>query len=881
MSNKPYDPKHPVSHIEHQQEKRASIPTTERQGEESAIVDGEPQQSEYDIFRHEFRRGNDPELYWLNKYRNDNEDTQHPSLKTDIRSLYVHENINPEQLINRLYRVRDEKAAGFENQTELFEEMFREQDEEDELERVASYYQHNENWKNRLILGDSLLVMNSLLNREGMRGQVQCVYIDPPYGIKFGGNWQMRINSTNVKENDGGISGEPETIKAYRDTWELGINSYLSYLRDRLVMARELLTESGSCFVQISDENVHLVRNLMDEVFGSENFVSQIVYKKTSGAGSPAELLAPASVCDYIIWYAKKIESIKFRKLYVLKEFSDEVRIKYNGIELADGKRMPLSEWEQINNQQFDYSHRPKGSRVFRIDNITSQSGNDSARFPVEIDGISYTISQGSWKTSLEGMNRLRDKNRLYVTKNGKLSYVRYYDDFPAQLINNMWEDAYGIQSRSDSKVYVVQSGTKPIQRCILMTTDPGDLVLDPTCGSGTTAYVAEQWGRRWITIDTSRIAQNIAKRRLTTALFPYYETYDENIRHGFRYKKVQHITLKSLANDLPAEEEILYDQPEIDKKRIRVSGPFTVETLQNYNVQSPESLVERKNETEDNQQFVERIFSNLRANGIRNGLKGHAALFYGLQPVANPYLNARGYYKDEQDNEVLAYLMIGPKFGTVSKQSVNMAIREFRQKLNEGASTLYILGFSFEDDIKNEDIKDYNLGTFHVVKVRMNDDLLQDGLLKKDKAAGSFIIIGEPDIRLVRDDDDTCHVEIQGMDMYDPIQDRVAERNVADIAYWELDDRYSGTEFVVRSIHFCGGDKKEFNAWKKGLQGVAPKGIKRNVERTLRMEFPEDVWDALYNFRSAPIKYEKGRQLAVRVVSQFGEESTKVIALD
>ena len=244
-------------------------------------------------------------------------------------------------------------------------------------------------------------------------------------------------------------------------------------------------------------------------------------------------------------------------------------------------------------------------------------------------------------------------------------------------------------------------------------------------------------------------------------------------------------------------------------------------------------------------------------------------------------YLNARGFYKDEQDNEVLAYLMIGPKFGTVSKQSVNMAIREFRQKLNEGASTLYILGFSFEDDIKNEDIKDYNLGTFHVVKVRMNDDLLQDGLLKKDKTAGSFIIIGEPDIRLVRDDDDNCHVEIQGMDMYDPIQDRVTERNVADIAYWELDDRYSGTEFVVRSIHFCGGDKKEFNAWKKGLESVAPKQTKKNVERTLRMEFPEEVWDTLYDFRSAPIKYETGRKLAVRVVSQFGEESTKVITME
>lgn len=879
MSNKPYDPKHPVSHIEHQQEKRASIPTTERQGEESAIVDGEPQQSEYDIFRHEFRRGNDPELYWLNKYRNDNEDTQHPSLKTDIRSLYVHEDINPEQLINRLYRVRDEKAAGFENQTELFEELFREQDEEDELERVASYYQHNENWKNRLILGDSLLVMNSLLNREGMRGQVQCVYIDPPYGIKYGGNWQMRINSTNVKENDGGISGEPETIKAYRDTWELGINSYLSYLRDRLVMARELLTESGSCFVQISDENVHLVRNLMDEVFGSENFVSQIIYQKTTGAGSPGELLSLASVADYIIWYSKKKESLKYRKLFTPKLFGSEGTQYYNRIELPDGRRMTIADFEKETGKPFVYDKMPKGARIFCSDNITSQAGSENVRFPVEFEGKTYTISKGSWKTSEAGIERLKVLKRITTSENA-LRYVRFFDDFPYMLINNLWKDT-STGSFLAAKTYVVQSAVKAVQRCILMTTDPGDLVLDPTCGSGTTAYVAEQWGRRWITIDTSRIAQNIAKRRLTTALYPYYETYDENIRHGFRYKKVPHITLKSLANDLPAEEEILYDQPEIDKKRIRVSGPFTVETLQNYNVQSPESLVERKNETEGNQQFVERIFSNLRANGIRNGLKGHAALFYGLQPVANPYLNASGYYKDEQGNEVLAYLMIGPKFGTVSKQSVNMAIREFRQKLNEGASTLYILGFSFEDDIKNEDIKDYNLGTFHVVKVRMNDDLLQDGLLKKDKAAGSFIIIGEPDIRLVRDDDDTCHVEIQGMDMYDPIQDRVAERNVADIAYWELDDRYSGTEFVVRSIHFCGGDKKEFNAWKKGLQSVTPRQIKRDIGRTLRMEFPEEVWDALYDFRSAPIKYEKGRKLAVRVISQFGEESTKVITLD
>lgn len=469
------------------------------------------------------------------------------------------------------------------------------------------------------------------------------------------------------------------------------------------------------------------------------------------------------------------------------------------------------------------------------------------------------------------------------------MNYIRYFEDFPMQETTSLWTDILGIQSRKDPKVYVVQTATKTIQRCILMTTDPGDLVLDPTCGSGTTAYVAEQWGRRWITMDTSRIALNIAKRRLTTALYPYYETHDENIRHGFKYKTVPHITLKSLANDLPAEQEYLYDKPIPDKKRIRVSGPLTVETLQNYNVQSPESLSDRRDETEENLQFVERIFNHLKSSGIRSNQKGHSAVFYGLQQVANPYLNARGLYKDEQGQERLAYLMIGPKFGTVSKRAVTCAMQEFRPKVAaEAASTLYILGFSFEDDIANQDPKDYNVGTYHVVKVRMNDDLLQEGLTSNDKAAGSFIIIGEPDIQLKRDSDDYCHIEICGMDMYDPIQDCVTERNVADIAYWELDDRYDGREFHVRSIYFCGGDKKEFTAWKNELKGVAPKCPRNNkktvreaISHQLRMEFPDEVWDTLYDYRSAPIKYEQGKRIAVRVVSQFGEECTKVILLD
>ena len=887
MNRHQYDPKHPVDHIEHDQDKRTSIPTTERQGEESVMIEGQPQESLYDMFHHKFRRGDDPELFWLDKYKNDNEETQESWLRTDIRSLYVHEEIDPEQLINRLYKIRGEKKAGVEQQPEMFEEFFREQEEMDELEKIAGYYRHSENWRNRLILGDSLLVMNSLLNREGMKGQVQCIYFDPPYGIKYKGNWQMSINSTNVKDNDDGLSGEPETIKAYRDTWELGINSYLSYLRDRLVLARELLTESGSCFVQISDDNVHLVRTIMDEVFGSENFVSQIIYQKTTGAGSPGELTAPASVADYIIWYAKDRSVYKYRKLFTPKVYGGAGGEAYKYIELEDGRRMSIKEWEKENSTSFEYSKRPKNSKVFRIGDLTSQTGGEGTRFPIEYKGKTYRVTgvNRGWRTNEDGMKRIIDLNRLEPLEN-TIGYVLYLDDFPVQNLPNLWTDTSS--SLGGKKVYVVQSGLKPIQRCILMTTDPGDLVLDPTCGSGTTAYQAEQWGRRWITIDTSRIALNIAKRRLTTALYPYYETHDEYIRHGFIYETVPHITLKSLANALPDPKEYLYDKPIIDRKRIRVSGPLTVETLQNYNVQSPESLTQRKDETEENLQFVERIFNHLKSSGIRNGQKGHAAVFYDIHPVANPYLNARGLYNDEQGQERLAYLMIGPKFGTVSKQAVTCAIQEFRPKVKEeAASTLYVLGFSFEDDITNQDVQVYNVGTFHVVKVRMNDDLLQEGLTNKDKAAGSFIIIGEPDIQLVKDNEKSCHIEIRGMDMYDPIQDRVTERNVADIAYWEMDDKYNGREFNVRSIHFCGGDKKEFNEWKKGLLKVAPKcpkggkTVREAISHQLRMTFPDEVWEALYGHCSAPIKYEKGKKIAVRVVSQFGEECTEVLIME
>ena len=871
--------KKPVDSIKHKEDKRAAIPSTEREGMEAPATAGMAAQSAYKMFAHDFTRGRDPELYWVDKYKNDDEDRQAEYLRTDVRSLYVHEDISPEYLISQLYDMKREESP----QLELFGTP---DDIDDVMERVAKYYQHEDNWQNRLILGDSLMVMNSLLNRENMKGRVQCIYMDPPYGIRYGGNWQININSTKMshESRDQELTIEPEMIKAYRDTWELGIHSYLSYLRDRLIMARELLTESGSCFVQISDSNVHLVRTVMDEVFGSENFVSQIIYQKTTGAGSPGELVAPASVADFIIWYSKDITQLKYRKLFVPKVFGDEGFIGYRYVELENGRRMTIADWEKENNCKFEYNKNPKNAKVYTLDNLTSQSGGDIGRFEIEFEGKMYKINHGGvWKTNKAGIERLRKLNRLGVTSNGTLRYVRFFDDFTAQIISNLWTDTSS--NLGTEKIYVVQSSMKPIQRCILMTTDPGDLVLDPTCGSGTTAYVAEQWGRRWITIDTSRIALNIAKRRLVTAKYPYYILHDEeggNIRQGFQYTTIPHKTLKALANDLPFDEEILYDKPKEDKKRIRVSGPFTVETLQGLDLVEPreldagDSTSPTANE-EDDQLFMLRVFDHLQSGGIKNGAKEQKAVMHGMEAVGNPYLNARGYYTDDEGRERLVYFLIGPKYGTVSKQQVNKALQEMIARQGEGASLLVILGFSFEDNIENQTI---SFAGFQMTKVRMGDDLLQEGLLKKDKKAASFIIIGEPDIALVKDEGGKCHVEIRGLDMYDPIKNMVKERSVAEIAYWEMDSDYSGNRFQVKSIHFCGGKKDEFDVWRKGLTSLKPRSTKKGIEHTLRMEFNEEIWDSLYDYRSEPLDYVPGRKVAVRVVSQFGEESTKVITM-
>ncbi len=867
--------KKPVDAIKHSEDTRKIIPTSECQGEETMNITGAPTESIYSVLHEGFNRSRDPELYWLGKYK-DQADADSAGMTVDIRSLYVHEDIAPEMLIKRLYQMRQEQTHP--EQPMLFGPEDMRTEVEDELERMADYYTHSMRWKNRLIQGDSLLVMNSLLNREGMSGKVQTIYIDPPYGIKYGSNWQMKLNSRDVKDNDENVSGEPEMIKAFRDTWELGIHSYLTYLRDRLVLAKELLTQSGSVFVQISDENVHLVRNLLDEVFGSENFVSQIVYQKTTGTGSPGELTSIPAIFDYILWYAKDKSQYKFRTLYIDKASFGEGIEGYKNVETPNGERMSIKEWEELNNTKFNYNKIPAGIRLFRLSDLTSQT--NSSYYPIEFEGKVYLPSTTrGWRTGEEGMARLLEAKR--VTRADKvLRFVDYLDDFPFVTLTNLWGDTSS--NVGSEKLYVVQSSIKPVQRCILMTTDPGDLVLDPTCGSGTTAFVAELWGRRWITIDTSRIALNIAKTRLTTALYPYYKLFDEengNIRQGFIYKMVPRISLKSLANGINDKVETLYDQPIEDKKRIRVSGPFTVETLQSYNVASPESVDDRPDEAEENRLFQERIFAHLQTAGIRNGDKSQHATFHSVEAVGHPYLHAKGWYTDGEGEERLVYFHIGPKFGTVSKLAVTESVKAFRSKAkNEGASWLVLLGFSFEDSINDAD---YNMGSYTVSKVRMHDDLMQDGLLKKDKGAGSFITIGEPDIAIVNDSEKACHVEIRGLDIYDPIKDDVKARSTADIAYWEIDDDYDEQQFIVSEVHFCGGNKKEFEAWRKGLNSIASAKTKKKAETTLRLSLNDEVWETLYDFRSSAIERTPGRKVCVRVISQFGEESSKVLTIE
>lgn len=896
----------------HHKETRAFIPSMEEAGSEQDNPSVTAKTTADYPKNPVVQRGQDPELFWKDKYGPDDADD---TLSVDIRSLYRVEHISPELLINKLYQTKEVKPA----QLDIFE-MFGNALAMDEFEKVSEYYKHDDGWKNRLIQGDSLLIMSSLLEREGMAGKVQMCYIDPPYGIKYNSNWQLKMNDRAVADGrDENLSGEPEQIKAFRDTWELGIHSYLSYLRDRLIVARDLLHVSGSCFVQISDENVHLVRCLMDEVFGSENFVSQINFRKTSNS---TDLYLPTN-SDYLIWYAREKDSLKYNQLYTEKSFLNTTSDSFGCAEFEDGSWRRLTTVEKQNPAILGNS-----VKLFGLGDLTSSHFYTSP--PFEFEGRTYNPGNRFWSTSVKGLGNLKRKSRL-ASVGTTLRFKRYFDDFPVMQLGNIWTDT-GTGTQTEEREYVVQTAIKVIQRCLLMTTDPGDLVVDPTCGSGTTAYVAEQWGRRWITTDTSRIALNIAKTRLMTANFPYYYLYSDvnvertekagkikkiitakpaeeqigDMRQGFVYEEVPHITLKSLANDEPADTETLYDKPEIDKKRLRVSGPFTVETLQNFEPVSPatldnplETATSNGNSPSEMENFERLVFNRLQSAGINNGDKTQHTKFTRVEQLAGEYLHAEGFYLTEA-GEGKAYIHLGGKYSTVSKDAVNRAVRECRHRGD--ADWLLILGLSFESDIENRSVST-NLGSFRADKIRLHDDFLQDGLMKKpNKSSGSFVMIGEPDIRLI-----DCHsddrrnlnasapgvpemlpivsmtkcVEVCGLDIYDPIKDDVRSRDPKDIAYWMVDDDYDGANFIVQQVFFCGSDDKdEFAKWRRGLSDLAKQNTKKQAEKTLKVEIDDEAFDRLYGTTSHPIEYRKGRKIAVRVISQFGEESTKVLTM-
>ena len=525
--------KRPIEQYDHTDEKRINNPPVGLVTPETD-PDGGPKTYAYDPHL-------DPQLIWAGK-------TEHTSFDVPTVSLHVHERIDPKTIIQAVRKINGNgnssghaTVGGKTQQAFLFEQP----EENPPIRDAVEFYQHRHNWSNRLIAGDSLLVMNSLVEKEGMSGKVQMVYLDPPYGIRYGSNFQPFVNHRDVKDGrDEDLTQEPETIRAFRDTWELGIHSYLTFLRDRLLLARELLHESGSIFVQIGDENVHLVRDILDETFGRENLCGQITYSKTTT--TTGRLLAATS--DYLLWYARNAAAVKFRRLYAVKAIGEAGATKYDQLELADGSRRAMTPTEKSNTSQI-----PQGARPFTLDNLTSPRirAARTGYFPIEFDGRKFLPAQGEWKTNSEGIQRLIVAGRLAAMKNS-LRYVRFINDFSGVALTNVWPDIGGIQSRSDPKVFVVQTSTTAVARCMLMCTDPGDLVFDPTCGSGTTAYVAEQWGRRWITCDTSRVAATLAKQRLMTAAFDYYRLAhpDEGVGSGFTYRTVPHVMLKSIANN-------------------------------------------------------------------------------------------------------------------------------------------------------------------------------------------------------------------------------------------------------------------------------------------------------------------------------------------
>ncbi len=935
-----------VEALKHEEASRKNIPTAEYQSlmpkETAAPVEVryERRGTGLDAEKAARNRDLDPQLVWRGKDEKDWSDLVVPA-----PPLFIQEKVHPKVLIDDLMR-RSRKAASEQvgHQVDLFADFNGIADPE----RKAEFYQHDANWTNRMILGDSLQVMASLAEREGLRGKVQCIYIDPPYGIKFNSNFQWSTTSRDVKDGDASqITREPEQVKAFRDTWRYGIHSYLTYLRDRLTVARDLLTDSGSIFVQIGDENVHRVRSVMDEVFGETNLVSELVFSKT--VGQTADFIP--CVSDYCLWYAKDRSRLKYRAPLKSKELGSEGTTGYRFVEIAPFQWRPLTT-EEKNGE----SRVQPGLRLVAVGDLSSQrqgraAGAGSAmHFPVGAFGQQFLPAGArGWSTTRTGIERLKAANRIYASGSGGVGYVRYLDDFSAMPLTNIWTDTVGQSQYGGSKVYVVQTALKTVERCLLMASDPGDLVLDPTCGSGTTALIAEQWGRRWITIDTSRVALALARARIMGARYPFYLLADsrdgqlkeaevtrsqcstaathESVRRGFVNERVPHITLKSIANNaeidviwekfLPsmqsllsgfneaigkkweewevpreaeakwpamvkelhakwweqriarqreidasiaakAEYEYLYDRPYEDPQKVRVAGPFTVESLSPHRVLGVDEndelidLAEKKLGYGSKQDFPTMILENLMAAGVQQAQKEDRISFASLVPWPGTYVCAEGKYL-EGARERRAGIFIGPEFGTVLRADLVDAARECA---DAGFDVLIACAFNYEVHATNF----ASLGRIPILKARMNADLHMAEDLKATGKGNLFVIFGEPDIEILDAADDQVQIKVKGVDVFDPKTGEIRSDSADGIACWFIDTDYNEESFFVRHAYFLGANDPY-----------------KALKTTLKAEIDEEAWATLHSDTSRPFEKPKSGRIAVKVINHLGDEVMKV----
>ena len=909
--------------LTHEEASRKNIPTAEYQS-----VMRTDEQSPIRVAYERRNRDLDPQLIWRGKDEQDWSDLVVPA-----PPLYIQEKVHPKVLIDDLKR---QTEAGTDKSLPQFD-LFADFNGLPSEDAKTEFYQHDAHWSNRMILGDSLQVMASLAEREGLRGKVQCIYFDPPYGIKFNSNFQWSTTSRDVKDgNVDHITREPEQVKAFRDTWRDGIHSYLSYLRDRLTIARDLLTESGSIFVQIGDENVHRVRAVLDEVFGDTNFVAEITVAKTSSATSDQL----AGVSDFILFYARKKEAMKYRAVLRVKAIDADGASAYVYGEDSAGVRRRLAKGEQL----------ASDTKPYRLSDL--RSARPPGSFPVNLNGKDYVPQRGYWKTGERGFPLLIKANRV-MSSGATLNYVRYLGDFPAFPLNNIWTDLSS--SVGADKVYVVQTGPRIIERCILMASDPGDLILDPTCGSGTTAYVSEQWGRRWITIDTSRVALALARARVMGARFPFYLLADSregqvkeaqlcgriptetvtrgNVRQGFVYERVPHITLKSIANNVEieviwqeyqikleplrtmlnraldnkwqeweiprevddawlkdakeihrawwelrirrqnaidasiaskAESEYLYDRPYDDNKKVRVSGPFTVESLSPHRVlavdENDEFIEENlgsEGDARDAANFVQVILDNLQTSGVQQADKGDKIVFSSLTPWPGARVCAEGRYLDGDGKEKRAAVFVGPEFGTVSRPDLVSAAREAGD-----AAFDVLIACAFNYDAHSSEFN--KLGRIPVLKARMNADLHMAADLKNTGKGNLFVIFGEPDIKILDEKSGEIRVKVNGVDVFHPSTGEVRSDGADGIACWFVDTDYNEESFFVRQAYFLGANDPY-----------------KALKTTLKAEINEEAWSTLHSDTSRPFPKPVSGRIAVKVINHLGDEVMKVFKVN